>query len=338
MRAAVMSAPYEMGVADWETPRPGPGEVLVSVGAAGVCAGDMYIYVGKNPYASYPQVAGHEIAGVVAETGEGVEGLGPGAPVVVEPFIGCGACYPCRIGKTNCCARLSIIGVHRAGGFAELVLAPAKNVHPIPPGLSLPFASFAEPVAIGVQACRRGEVAAGEYVLVIGCGPIGLALVEVAQARGARVVATDVMPSRLRTAASLGAETLPAGEGLLPAVMEQTDGEGAPVVIEATGNTKAMEQTVDLVAAGGRIVILGLARQGDKVSFPALDWTRKEMTVLGSRASVNCFPESLQLLADGKITYPRVASEFSMWDAPGVFARLAREPESVHKAVLVREA
>ncbi len=338
MRAAIINAPHQMQVGAWETPMPGAGEVLVSVEAAGVCAGDMYIYLGKNPYASYPQIGGHEIAGVVSEVGEGVEGLDRGMPVVVEPFIGCGTCYPCRIGKTNCCAQLSIIGVHRAGGFAEFVLAPARNVHRVPPGLSLPFASFAEPVAIGVQACRRGEISAGELVLVVGAGPIGLAVTEVARARGAHVIATDIMPSRLETARSLGAETLPAGEGLLTAVMEHTDGEGAPVVVEATGNTKAMEQTVDLVAAGGRIVILGLARQGDKVSFPALDWTRKEMTVVGSRASVNCFPESLQLLADGKITYPRVASEFPMWTAPDVFAQLASKPESVHKAVLVRDA
>ncbi|MDP9380021.1 MAG: zinc-binding alcohol dehydrogenase family protein [Chloroflexota bacterium] len=338
MRAAIINAPHQMQVGAWETPMPGAGEVLVSVEAAGVCAGDMYIYLGKNPYASYPQIGGHEIAGVVSEVGEGVEGLDRGMPVVVEPFIGCGTCYPCRIGKTNCCAQLSIIGVHRAGGFAEFVLAPARNVHRVPPGLSLPFASFAEPVAIGVQACRRGEISAGELVLVVGAGPIGLAVTEVARARGAHVIATDIMPSRLETARSLGAETLPAGEGLLTAVMEHTDGEGAPVVVEATGNTKAMEQTVDLVAAGGRIVILGLARQGDKVSFPALDWTRKEMTVVGSRASVNCFPESLQLLADGKITYPRVASEFPMWTAPDVFAQLASKLESVHKAVLVRDA
>ncbi len=338
MRAAIMAAPYEMHIDEWDTPRPGRGEVMVSVGAVGVCAGDMYIYQGKNPYTSYPQVGGHEIAGVVVEVGEGVENLQPGLRVVVEPFIGCGTCYPCRIGKPNCCARLVVLGVHRAGGFAEHVVAPAQNIHAIPQGLSLPFASFAEPVAIGVQACRRGEVSAGEYMLVVGCGPIGLALIEVARARGTRVVATDMLPSRLETARSLGAEVVPPGEDLLPTVLEQTNGEGAPVVVEATGNLRAMEQTVHLVAAGGRVVILGLAREGDMLAFPALDWTRKEMTVLGSRASVNCFPESLQLLADGKITYPRVASEFSLWESPDVFARLAEHPESVHKAVLVRDA
>ena len=336
MRAAIMNAPFDMSVGDWDTPRPRPGEVLVSVAAAGICAGDMYFYLGKNPYARYPQVCGHEIAGVVEAVGEGVAGFERGTPVVVEPFLGCGACYPCRVGKSNCCANLQIIGVHRPGGYAEYLTAPATHVHRVPEGLSPAWASFAEPVAIAVQSCRRGAVSAGELVLILGCGPIGLALIEVVKARGAVPVATDVNEQRRETAAGLGARTLPAGDPLLEAVMELTRGEGAPVVIEATGNPRAMEQTVDLVASGGRIVIVGLVKQGVTVTLPALDFTRKEMTIVGSRASVNCFPESLQLLAEGKIHYPRLATEFSLWDAPKVFADLARNPASIQKGVLVR--
>jgi L-gulonate 5-dehydrogenase len=337
MRAAIMDAPHEMRVGTVDTPVAGPGEVLVSVGAAGICAGDMYIYLGKNPYSSYPQIAGHEIAGVVARVGSGVTGLAPGTPVVVEPFIGCGSCYPCRIVRSNCCAKLQIIGIHRPGGYADYVVAPAVNIHRVPEGLSIPFASFAEPVAIGVQACRRGQVAAEETVLILGCGPIGLALIEVARARGAHVLAADVLPARREFAAQLGAETLPAGEALVRTILDRTNGEGAPVVIEATGNPQAMEQTVHLVAAGGRIVIVGLVKAGLGVTFPALDFTRKEMTVVGSRASVDCFPESLRLLASGVITFPRVATEFDLWDAPHVFAELADKPGSVHKGVLVRQ-
>lgn len=337
MRAAIIDAPFAMHIGEWATPTPGPGEVLVAVRATGICAGDMYIYRGTNPYASYPIIGGHEIAGTIAAVGAGVAGLAEGARVVVEPFIGCGSCYPCRVGKSNCCANLQIIGAHRAGGFAEYVLAPAANIHPVPEGMALGLAAFAEPVAIGVQACRRGAVAAGERVLILGCGPIGLALIEVARARGARPVAVDLLPERLATARSLGAETLEAGDGLLERVLEQTAGEGAPVVIEATGAVPAIEQTVDLVAAGGRIVIVGLVKRGVGVSFPGLDFTRKEMTVVGSRASVDCFPEALALLASGAIAYPRAASEFSMWDAPAVFAGMAADPASVQKGVLVVE-
>jgi 2-desacetyl-2-hydroxyethyl bacteriochlorophyllide A dehydrogenase len=338
MQAAIMDAPFKMRVDPWDTPKPGPDEVLVAVGAVGICAGDMYSYLGRNPYVIYPIISGHEIAGLIAEVGDNVTGLEPGTAVVVEPFISCGQCYPCRIGKGNCCTKLQIIGIHKHGGFADYLVAPAQNIHIVPAGLSLSFASFAEPVAIGVQACRRGEISANDEVLILGCGPIGLALIEVAKARGARIIAADVLPDRLATAAQFGVETVPVDDNFLPAILERTNGEGMPVVMEATGNPKAMEQTVDLVAAGGRIVIVGLVKQGTPVNMPGLDFTRKEMTIAGSRASVNCFPESLQLLASGAITYPQVATEFSMWDAPQVFANLAENPASIHKGVLVIEA
>jgi threonine dehydrogenase-like Zn-dependent dehydrogenase len=336
MRAIIMDGPGQIRVGDWKDPRPGPGEVLVAPRAVGVCAGDLYIYQGKNPYVSFPQICGHEFAGVVEEVGPGVTGLKPGAKVVVEPFLGCGKCYPCRVGKPNCCANLRIIGVTQPGGFGELTLAPATHVHPVPETLSFTDASFVEPVAIGVQACRRGAIAADELVLLLGCGPIGLAIIEVARARGARVIAPDVQPSRLETAARFGAEVLPADDELLPTILERTHGEGAPVVVEATGSPQAMESTVDLVASGGRIVIVGLVKKGTPVSFPGLDFTRKEMTVLGSRASTGCFPESLRLLSSGAIHYPRVATEFDMWEGASVIADLAHNPGKLHKAVLVR--
>jgi 2-desacetyl-2-hydroxyethyl bacteriochlorophyllide A dehydrogenase len=336
MRAVIMNAPHEIETGDWGTPQPGPGEVLISVRAAGICAGDMYFFLGKNPYAVYPQICGHEVAGTILELGAGVAGLAVGAKVAVEPFIGCGKCYPCRVGKSNCCANLRIIGVHVPGGYAEYLTAPASHIHPIPDGLSLFDATFAEPVAIGVQACRRAEVGQ-EYVLILGCGPIGLALIEVARARGAHVVATDILEARLEVARQLGAEVLKADEKLLNTILEQTNGEGAPVVIEATGSPQVMEQTVDLVAAGGRICIVGLVKKDTMIQFPGLDFTRKEMTIVGSRASVNCFPESLQLLASGAIQYPKVATRFDLWDAPRVFHELADHPGSVQKGVLVRD-
>ena len=296
----------------------------------------MYIYLGKNPYAAYPVIGGHEIAGVVAALGDDVEGPAVGTPVVVEPFLGCGKCYACRVGKSNCCRNLRIIGAHEPGGYAEYVKAPASHIFAIPDGLSLFEASFAEPVAIGVQGCRRGQVAAGEDVLILGCGPIGLALIEVARARGANPIGVDVLPDRLETAASFGVETRMADDSLLPWVLERTGGDGMPVVIEATGNTAAMESTVDLVAAGGRIVILGLVKQGTMVTLPGLDFTRKEMTIVGSRASVDCFPEALSLLASGAISYPKIATQFDMWNAPAVFAELAEHPGEVHKGVFMR--
>ena len=334
MQAIIMDAPGAMRVGEWPTPSPSAGEVVVRVEAAGICVGDAHIYNGKSPYAKFPVVGGHEIAGAIEALGSGVSGFEIGARVVVEPFLGCGKCYACGVGKSNCCKYLQIIGVTRPGGFAQFVLAPSTHVHLVPKGLSAFEASFAEPVSIGLQACRRADLRAGEKVLILGCGPIGLALIEVARARGAQVLAADVQPARREFAASLGAQVLDGAE-LLPTIMECTDGEGMPVVIEATGVPGVMEQAVEMVASGGRVVIVGLAKRGEGVTLPGLDFTRKELTLLGSRTSVDCFPEALQLLADGHITYPRVATPLSLWDAPRIFAQMAREPGTMHKGVLL---
>jgi threonine dehydrogenase-like Zn-dependent dehydrogenase len=144
-----------------------------------------------------------------------------------------------------------------------------------------------------------------------------------------------LLPARLEAAAGVGAEVLRADADLVAAVYARTDGEGAPVVIEATGNVKAMESTLALVAAGGRIVIVGLVKDGLGVTLPGLDLTRKEPTIVGSRASVGCFPESLALLREGKIQLGKLVTELAMWDAPAIFAGLAQDAHSVHKAMLV---
>ncbi|MBV9489569.1 MAG: zinc-binding alcohol dehydrogenase family protein [Verrucomicrobia bacterium] len=336
MKAAIFDAPHRMHVGHWGQPALEPADVLISVRAAGICAGDLHIYSGKSPYAKYPIVGGHEVCGEIAATGSNVTGLETGQLVVVEPFVSCGRCYPCRIGKPNCCANLRIIGVHQAGGYAEFVVAPATHVHLVPAGVPPLWASFAEPLTIAIHACRRAELRAGEGVFILGCGPIGLALIEVALARGAQVFAADVLDSRLETARTLGAEVLKSDERLLERVLAQTNDEGAPVVVEATGNPRALEMAADLVAAGGRIVVVGLVPKGVKVQFSGLDFTRKEMTILGSRTETTCFPEALQLLASGKIRYPRFATEFELWSAPEVFARLEHDPASVHKGIFVR--
>ena len=267
MRALVFPAIGAAEMAERAAPTPGPGEVLVQVSAAGLCAGDLSIYTGKNPYVSYPRIGCHEIAGKVVAHGAGVTSPAIGTRVVVEPFIGCGKCYPCRVGKPKCCVNLSIIGIHRDGGFADFVTAPATHLHAIPDGMTDVHAAFAEPVAIGVQGCNRGQVMAADHVLVLGAGPVGLAVAEVARERGAQVLVTDLNAARLQIAADLGLATLPAGPDLEARVRAMTGGDGMPVVMEATGAVPAIEQAAQLVAPGGRVVILGLVGRGG-AKFP----------------------------------------------------------------------
>lgn len=331
MKALVIDQPYSMQFVDMEPPVPAEGEVLLRVEAAGICAGDLYIYRGKNPYATYPRIGGHEIAAVVVDS---VGEYRSGDRVVVEPFLPCGICYPCRIGKRNCCVNLQIIGVQRPGGFAEYLVAPAHRLHRIPDGLSSVAASFAEPIAIGVHAIRRAELD-DELCLVLGTGPIGLAVIEVALAMGGRVLATDPDPERLTVAARMGAETYPPGEGFAEWIREQTNGEGVPVVFEATGVPKVMTEALDWVASGGRVVILGLVPRGKMVEFAGLDLTRKEATILGSRASNDCFPKAIALLATRAIRLPETAKQFPLSEGPDLFAALNENPAILGKGVFI---
>lgn len=335
MKALVLHAPQQIVVGEWPTPQCGASDVLIRPIAAGICAGDMQHYGGRNPYTKYPLIGGHEVCGEVVEVGGDVTRFKRSDRVVIEPVVGCGHCYPCRHGKPNCCMNFCLIGLHRPGGYAELCVVPEANVHAVPAGLDPVTASFAEPLTIGIHACRRGRVASDEYCLVLGAGPIGLAILEVARQRGARVVITDINEQRLAFARELGAETLKANDRLLTTVLEQTNNEGADVVIEATGDPKVVQSTIDLVAFAGRVVIVGLVKKGIGVSFPGLDFTRKEVNLLGSRNSVNCFPEAIALLASGAVKYPRVATKLPLWGSVPVFANLHENPAALHKAVLV---
>jgi 2-desacetyl-2-hydroxyethyl bacteriochlorophyllide A dehydrogenase len=335
MKAVICTTPFEMQIGSWEKPSPGTDEVLVKVHAAGICAGDQYIYTGKNPYVQYPIVSGHEISGVVESVGQNVNTVNVGQAVAIEPFVGCGKCYPCRVGKSNCCANLNIIGVHRAGGYAEYVVAPAAKIFAVPDGMPVWKASMAEPITIAIHACKRGEVTASDSVLVMGCGPIGMNVIEVARIHGAKVYACDINPQRLEVAKYLGAEPILSDDKLEARVVEITNGEGMPVVIECAGVPAVMEQTVRLVASGGRVVIIGLVKQGIPLTFPGLDFTRKEFTIHGSRNEVGDFPEALDLLHSGKLKFSEMSTHLDMWKAPEIFASLAIKPDTYFKGILL---
>jgi L-gulonate 5-dehydrogenase len=336
MKALVINKPFSMTVEKWRKPIPAKNEVLIEVAASGICAGDLYYYVGKNPYATYPQICGHEISGVVVDCGKNVTGVAAGTKVAVEPFIACGKCYPCSIGKTNCCTNLVIVGVHRMGGYADYLAVPATHIHVVPPKLDVTRAALAEPVTIALHACHRAQLKKGEEVLVIGCGPIGIFCIEVAREMGAKVYASDVNSKRLAIAEELGATTILSDDNMLKKIGALTRREGFPVVIEATGVPEVMSKTVDMVAAGGRIVIAGLVKKGVGVTFEGLDFTRKELTILGTRTEVKCFPEALQLLAKKKIRFAEMSTRIDMWQAPEIFEMLSTHPEKIHKGLLIR--
>jgi L-gulonate 5-dehydrogenase len=302
MKIGIVEKPAALRIAEREMPRAAAGaEVLVKVARVGICGSDIHIYHGKNPFAVYPRVWGHEIAGEVVETGSGVEAVKVGAHVAVEPIIPCGVCYACRQGRGNVCERLKVMGVHIDGGCQEYMLVPAANVHEIPASVPWEEAVLVEPFTIGAQACYRGNVRSGDIVLVMGAGPIGLTAAVMAKLAGAELIITDLVPEKLQYAKSLGADhTINVKEqNLFEAVREITGGMGANVTIDAVCNKKSFEDAVELTSAAGRVVELSFNDVASDIAPVGI--VKKELDICGSRLQTKRFPVVIDYLKQGKL-------------------------------------
>ena len=195
MRVLQCVEPGNLVVVDRPEPAAGPGEVLVRIRRAGVCGTDLHIYEGSHPYLAYPRVIGHELSGEIAAIGSGCS-IAPGQQVYVIPYLSCGGCVACRRGKTNCCQRISVLGVHVDGGMAEYICVPEGNVVAAD-GVTLDQAAMVEFLAIGAHAVRRANPRATDRVLVVGAGPIGIGCILFAKLRGAAVTVLDMRQDRL---------------------------------------------------------------------------------------------------------------------------------------------
>ena len=302
MKAIVFHAPGEVSIEEVPVPKYGSDEALIRVTQVGICGGDVHFYDGSQPYANYPQIYGHEMVGTVAALPDGDEsGLRIGDVVVAEILSPCGKCYPCRHGKPNCCADLKVIGAHTQGAFAEYAVYPIANLHKVPDDVDVDSAVLTEPYTVGYHCIERSGIISGETALVIGTGAIGLTIIDILKAKGVTVFAADLSEYRQNMAKAMGADVVIRAdkEDLLTRVMELTQNEGVGVVFEATGSAAIMSLTQDLVAAGGMITIVGLTTKD--VSFHGLNFTKREMSIHGSRNSVGAFGPVLQLMHEGKL-------------------------------------
>jgi 2-desacetyl-2-hydroxyethyl bacteriochlorophyllide A dehydrogenase len=297
MKAAVLSAPRNVGLQSVPSPEGGADDALVRVEYCAIGGTCLRIYRGDFAGAVYPNIPGLEIVGTVHATGAQVKDLVVGQRVAIEPILTCGTCSACRAGRYNCCVELRLLGIHEPGGMAEFVVVPAARAHPVPSELPPLAAAVCEPFSIAVQAIERVGVGAGDDVVVLGCGIIGLAVLMIARARGARVLAVEPNAHRRATAARLGADAVDAGDldALGGAVSDFTGGEGASVVIDAAGEPSAIAATPSLVAPGGRIGLLGVT--GEPVSISPLTIMRKEIDLYGSRNCCGRFPAAIDFVA-----------------------------------------
>ncbi|MCD6509075.1 MAG: zinc-binding alcohol dehydrogenase family protein [Thermoprotei archaeon] len=303
MRAVLLHGPYDIRVEDVDKPSPSRGEVVIRVKAAGICGTDLHSYRGKHPFLRPPRIPGHEFSGYVAEIGEGVTGIEVGERVVVEPLISCGRCDACIRGEYNVCRNLKVLGVHVDGAFAEYVKVPAEKVYRLPKGVSYEDGALIEPLAVAVHVTRRGKIGLGDSIAILGSGPIGLLIAQVARCAGARrIIMTDVLGYRLRLAERLGADvTINAkDEDPVRRILEETNNMGVDVAIEAAGAPPTPAQALRVTKPHGRVVIIGFFEM-PSVQLNILDIVAKELHVYGSRVYWHDFATAIELLSEDKI-------------------------------------
>jgi len=253
------------------TPEPGPGEVLIKVKAAGLCHTDFLLYewspaVETEYHVSPPVVMGHEFSGITAEVGPGVDRPKPGDPVIVNPVLHCGHCYFCERGSQQLCiGDRPLLGFEANGGFAEYVLVRASNVYKLAPHVNLEVGALAEPFGLSIHALGRVSIEPGETLLISGPGPIGLMTLILALKAGASrvyVLGLGKDRRRLELAKELGGVPVNV-EGLDPRklIQDETDGIGVDVAFEASGSSKALMDDLALIRRGGRLGVLGLAKE-----------------------------------------------------------------------------
>lgn len=281
MKAAVLHAIGDLRVEHIAMPVPGPGEVLVRIASCGVCGSDVPRVFSKGTY-RFPTVCGHEFAGTVASDCY----LAVGTPVTVFPLLWCGTCPECERGAYARCEDYGYLGSRSDGGFAEYVVAPRRNLLPLPAGVSLEEGAMTEPAAVALHAVKRSGLQAGESVAVFGAGPIGLLVAQWARALGAaRVIICDIAPANLALARELGfSEVLDSRAGdPVQRINALTGGRGADVTLEAAGVAATFTAAVAAAAPGGRVVMLGNP-SGD-VTLPAKlisQIMRRELALLGT--------------------------------------------------------
>lgn len=335
MKYIVCEKPGHFHLGEKPAVSPKPGEALLKILRVGICGTDIHAFAGNQAFFQYPRILGHELAAEIVEIGENAQQLKVGDWVSIMPYLSCGTCVACRNGKPNCCTNIQVLGVHTDGGMQEYISLPVDLLLPAA-GLSAEEIALIEPLAIGAHAIRRAQLQAGETIAVMGCGPIGMGILKMAQIAGAEVIAMDVNPHRLAYAAQ--AFSVPhlvnVLEDPVTAISAITQGDMATVVFDATGNTQALLSGPDYMAHGGRFVLVGLSKGELTYAHPNIH--AKETSLLCSRnATLEDFQYVIEMLQGGQFpSEAYITHRIQFEEMIDRFAAISDPGEQVMKAII----
>lgn len=336
MKAFRIDGPGKYSFTEILEPVLGDGEVLLRIKKVGYCGSDLNTWRGLNPLVKYPRIPGHEISGVVEKIASGVpDSIRVGDVVTAMPYTSCGKCWSCLNGRPNACKNNETLGVQREGALTEFVTLPWGKIID-GKGLGLRELAIVEPLAIGIHAGKRCAPKEGEFMLVFGCGMIGIGAIAEGIRAGAKVIAVDVDDDKLGMVRAIGAaHTVNSRkENLGQRVAEITGGHGPAVVLEAIGLPETFVQAVDLVAYSGRVVFVGYAKA--PVTFDTKYFILKEISIRGSRGSGRPdFEQAIGLLLSGAFPVDRlITAEFPFEDAGKAMERWHSDPGVVSRMLV----
>ena len=283
MKAVQIVNPHEMRVVDIDKPVLGVGEVMVKIEYVGFCGSDLNTFLGRNPMVNLPIIPGHEVGAVIEKIGEGVpEGFTKGMNVTLNPYTNCGKCASCRNGRVNACEHNETLGVQRNGVMCQYAVLPWQKIIPAE-GISSRTCALIEPMSVGFHAVSRAQVIDNEFVMVVGCGMVGLGAVIRASQRGASVIAVDIDDEKLALAKRIGAAYTVNSmtENVHERIQSITGGFGVDVVIEAVGSPATYVMAIEEVSFTGRVTYIGYSKT--EVSFQTKLFVQKELDIRGSR-------------------------------------------------------
>ena len=330
MKQLVCHSPGHFEYRDVPEPVVAPGHSILRVRKIGICGTDIHAYDGDQPFFNYPRVLGHELACEFVE-GDKAIGFKNGDLVTLLPYLNCGTCIACRREMTNCCATLQVMGVHIDGGMQEYISVPSYTlVH----GEGLPGEHLAmiEPLAIGAHGIARADIKPGEFVLVIGAGPIGLGAMAFAKIVGGHVIGIDTNESRLafcRDQLHIPYTMNPKSDSIIESLMEITNGDMPSIVIDATGKIDAITDAFQYLSHTGKYILIGL--QKDEIHFSQPEFHKREATLMSSRNAVRKdFEYVMDRMQDGHIDpLPFITSRLSFEEAAAALKETTSSPENI---------
>ena len=336
MRTLTCTSPGIFHFSDEPWPMAKPGYALIRILRVGVCGTDLHGYEGTQPYFQYPRILGHELSGEVVDPG-GDDRFSIGEWVTILPYYSCGHCHACKQGKTNCCERISVCGVHEDGGMREYFQVPVTALVKSQ-GLGLDALALVEPLAVAAHGIRRASIMAGETVLIVGAGPIGIGLILFAKKAGARVIVLEKHAKRsafCKKELDVHAVLDPSQQNTQELIYEMTEGAMPDVVIDATGNLQALENSFRFISHGGRYVLVGLQKGEIRFSHP--EFHKRESTLMSSRnATRKDFENVIGSIADGT-TNPMsmMTHRIPFQETPSAFPALLQPDSECIKAMIV---